>query len=363
MNEVPRELRSAGEKTVSRQERKNLEIIQATAGRIQSEIAEGIVDAWTHDPEAAVPQAADVHDAFEGSLKQLQRAIETTRSESEQSDLCAQVTVLIDDYMRDIKPKAQIKSCIALSQAFLLRGMLSYILGDYAAASADAAAIYYSMNRLCPCEPIPNVVAALLLKGQAEYMRGDLATAKEDLRACCAYKCELGEELFKTNEVRWLLGVMATEKAGTPRPHYSDHERHEICRALQLEHYSSKCMTCAVCQQPPSADVRLKLCKQCQQRWYCSRECQKRHWPKHKRGCSPILPNMQVIIMHTVEAKYKAAIDARGFAFTEHKTPGRRRSASIPRRATCFRASRTRTSRFTIRTREETPSRARRSAR
>ena len=55
MNEVPRECRSAGEKTGSRQERKNLEIIQATAGRIQSEIAEGIVDAWIHDPEAAVP--------------------------------------------------------------------------------------------------------------------------------------------------------------------------------------------------------------------------------------------------------------------------------------------------------------------
>jgi len=228
--------------------------------------------------------------------------------------------VLIDDYMRDITPKAQIKSCIALSQAFLLRGMLSYILGDYAAASADAAAIYYSMTAYVRASRYREWSPRSCSK--AEYMRGDLATAKEDLRACCAYKCELGEELFKTNEVRWLLGVMATEKAGTPRPHYSDHERHEICRALQLEHKSSKCITCAVCQQPPSADVRLKLCKQCQQRWYCSRECQKRHWPEHKRGCSPILPNMQVIIMHTVEAKYKAAIDARGFAFTEHKNAG-----------------------------------------
>ena len=147
MNEVPRELRSAGEKTVSRQERKNLEIIQATAGRIQSEIAEGIVDAWIHDPEAAVPQAADVHDAFEGSLKQLQRAIETTRSESEQSDLCAQVTVLIDDYMRDIKPKAQIKSCIALSQAFLLRGTRASASGSAAPRRAACPAALRRASR------------------------------------------------------------------------------------------------------------------------------------------------------------------------------------------------------------------------
>ena len=178
------------------------------------------------------------------------------------------------------------------------------------------------MNCLCPGKPMSRIVDALLLKGKAEYGRGDLATAEEDLRACCAYKRAQGEDLFKTEEVRWLLGVMARQKDGTPRPHYSDQERHAICRELGLDMYSSKCMVCQACQRPPSADLRLKLCKQCQQSWYCSRECQRRHWPEHKRGCTPLLPRQNVIIMHTVEPKYKAAIDAGGFAFTEHKNAG-----------------------------------------
>ena len=327
MNEVPREFRSTGEHTLSRLDNKNQQIIAATADRIQSETAQGIVAVWRWYPpplsgQDEPPLAADLHDAFADSLKRLQRAMETSQDDDERRDLIAQLTALVDGYMRDIKPKAQLTSCVGLCHAWQLRGMTSYILGDYAAAVDDAAAIYHAMNCLCPGKPMSRIVDALLLKGKAEYGRGDLATAEEDLRACCAYKRAQGEDLFKTEEVRWLLGVMARQKDGTPRPHYSDQERHAICRELGLDMYSSKCMTCQACQRPPSADLRLKLCKQCQQSWYCSRECQRRHWPEHKRGCTPLLPRQNVIIMHTVEPKYKAAIDAGGFAFTEHKNAG-----------------------------------------
>jgi len=40
---------------------------------------------------------------------------------------------------------------------------------------------------------------------------------------------------------------------------------------------------CAECGN--DGDVRLKVCKACMQVRYCSADCQKNHWPKHKKDC------------------------------------------------------------------------------
>ncbi|XP_070559668.1 zinc finger MYND domain-containing protein 10-like [Ptychodera flava] len=37
---------------------------------------------------------------------------------------------------------------------------------------------------------------------------------------------------------------------------------------------------CGVCGQPAT-----KRCSRCQNEWYCRRECQVKHWPKHKAAC------------------------------------------------------------------------------
>ncbi|KAH9847810.1 ankyrin [Lenzites betulinus] len=41
------------------------------------------------------------------------------------------------------------------------------------------------------------------------------------------------------------------------------------------------CVTCG------KANGELKFCAKCHSTWYCSRECQKKHWPTHKRSCAP----------------------------------------------------------------------------
>lgn len=38
--------------------------------------------------------------------------------------------------------------------------------------------------------------------------------------------------------------------------------------------------TCAMC-----GEVAAKRCSRCQNEWYCGRECQVKHWPRHKKGC------------------------------------------------------------------------------
>ena len=110
MTEVPREFRSTGEHTLSRLDNKNQQIIAATADRIHTETAQGIVSVWRWYPsplsgEDEPALAADLHDAFADSLKRLQRAMETSQDDDEQRDLIAQLTALVDGYMRDIKPK------------------------------------------------------------------------------------------------------------------------------------------------------------------------------------------------------------------------------------------------------------------
>ncbi|CAF3754949.1 unnamed protein product, partial [Rotaria sordida] len=41
---------------------------------------------------------------------------------------------------------------------------------------------------------------------------------------------------------------------------------------------------CAICGEPAT-----KRCSRCQREWYCRRECQVKHWPKHKTMCDMIV--------------------------------------------------------------------------
>jgi hypothetical protein len=40
---------------------------------------------------------------------------------------------------------------------------------------------------------------------------------------------------------------------------------------------------CAECGEPAP-----KKCSRCQSEWYCRRECQVKHWQKHKKACDMI---------------------------------------------------------------------------
>ncbi|KAJ7088679.1 hypothetical protein C8R44DRAFT_892739 [Mycena epipterygia] len=42
----------------------------------------------------------------------------------------------------------------------------------------------------------------------------------------------------------------------------------------------NSCTNCLAC------DCELSRCSKCKGVWYCSKECQLQHWPKHKLSCS-----------------------------------------------------------------------------
>ncbi|KDR68108.1 hypothetical protein GALMADRAFT_283213 [Galerina marginata CBS 339.88] len=47
----------------------------------------------------------------------------------------------------------------------------------------------------------------------------------------------------------------------------------------------SKLFFCFTCDKTPEGDKEYQRCAKCKSITYCSRECQKRDWPRHKRGC------------------------------------------------------------------------------
>ena len=42
---------------------------------------------------------------------------------------------------------------------------------------------------------------------------------------------------------------------------------------------------CDECDKEEGGDVSLKACKSCMHVKYCNANCQRNHWPKHKKDC------------------------------------------------------------------------------
>lgn len=55
---------------------------------------------------------------------------------------------------------------------------------------------------------------------------------------------------------------------------------------------------CAVCGQEAT-----KRCSRCQNEWYCRRECQVEHWPKHKKVCDLLQESLAKLDQQMAEAK------------------------------------------------------------
>ncbi|KAF8639288.1 hypothetical protein AX17_001599 [Amanita inopinata Kibby_2008] len=50
------------------------------------------------------------------------------------------------------------------------------------------------------------------------------------------------------------------------------------------------------CDGCGAGNARLKNCAKCQVARYCSKECQKQHWPTHKKTCIPFSPSNTVVL-------------------------------------------------------------------
>ncbi|KAF9485094.1 hypothetical protein BDN70DRAFT_708207 [Pholiota conissans] len=77
--------------------------------------------------------------------------------------------------------------------------------------------------------------------------------------------------------------------------HVSEHGAIDYSSGTYLKPQSSKDikkkvkearLICIGCQRIESKEDPFKACKNCQARFYCSRECQKKDWPEHKKSCS-----------------------------------------------------------------------------
>ena len=47
-----------------------------------------------------------------------------------------------------------------------------------------------------------------------------------------------------------------------------------------FEHPLLRSPRCVIC-----GEVATKRCSRCHQEWYCRRQCQVEHWPRHKKAC------------------------------------------------------------------------------
>ncbi|KAF7344531.1 hypothetical protein MSAN_01935000 [Mycena sanguinolenta] len=61
--------------------------------------------------------------------------------------------------------------------------------------------------------------------------------------------------------------------------------------------------TCATCFKPETKELKHRRCGSCQKAAYCSKECQKEHWPIHKKTCQLQRKNRESLPARGTEAR------------------------------------------------------------
>ncbi|KAJ8047698.1 Zinc finger MYND domain-containing protein 10 [Holothuria leucospilota] len=96
---------------------------------------------------------------------------------------------------------------------------------------------------------------------------------------------EIYDKILKDNEGRW--GAIAKHQVKTVFNPPEDVIREQARRFAEtynfdvIESLLSDPPKCALC-----GDAASKRCSRCKNEWYCGRECQVKHWSKHKAVCS-----------------------------------------------------------------------------
>ena len=80
---------------------------------------------------------------------------------------------------------------------------------------------------------------------------------------------------------------------------------------------------CAHCARLPGPTVRVHKCAQCRRVYYCSRDCQKSHWPKHKTFCSTSGPTEPK--PNYIPPKYHA----HSYDGKDHRTPEKKMQDAV----------------------------------
>ena len=190
-------------------------------------------------------------------------------------------------------------------------------------AAADGLCVLSAMQDAYKNQniPHPNPIKNNFDKAQLLHVRGmatkqlkDLEGAYLDLRAACLLR-PFDECLMD------LLGIMALQKLGQPRPHYTKKERVSFNKELRLDNYAPKRYVCALpgCQAD-SAEAKLKLCSRCENTWYCNLDHQKQDWKRHKQMlCQPV---RITVVFAEDRLKILQAVQKEGFCIVNTEKTG-----------------------------------------
>lgn len=99
---------------------------------------------------------------------------------------------------------------------------------------------------------------------------------------------EIRENLLKCNQGKWEK-IAKYQKRAYFSPSAEDVKKQaktwaDTYNLDMLEELASEPPKCATCGQSAT-----KRCSRCQTEWYCSRECQVKHWSKHKPACNLVV--------------------------------------------------------------------------